>query len=65
MDVQIRFGKEECAVDMGQSGNYAAVEDAQIRLRGEECAVGMGQRSNSRDAVVKDAQSMLREKESA
>ncbi len=32
MDVQINLGKEECALDMEQRSNYAALKDAQIKL---------------------------------
>jgi hypothetical protein len=44
-DAKIKSLEEECAKDMGQRGNDAAVKDAQIKLKKEECASGMGQRS--------------------
>jgi hypothetical protein len=55
--------KEECALDMGQKSNDAAVKDARIKLSREECALDMGQKSN--DAAVKDAPIKLRREECA
>ena len=40
----IKSSEEECALDMGQRSNDAAVNDAQIKLKKEECSSGMGQR---------------------
>ena len=54
---------EECAGDMGQMSNYAAVTGAQIMLRMKDCASGMGQRSNY--AAVTGAQIMLKEEDCA
>jgi len=59
----IKSSEEECAKDMGQRSNDAAVKDSQIKLKKEECASGMGQRSN--DAAVKDAQIKLKKEECA
>ncbi len=54
---------EECALDMEQRANYAAMMDAQIWPKKEDCALGMEQRSN--DAELKDAQVLLKREECA
>ena len=56
MGAQIKLEMEECAFDMGQMSNDAAVKDAQIKLKMEECARSMGQRSNYINAAGKDVQ---------
>jgi hypothetical protein len=38
MDALIKFSKEECALGMGQSTNYATEQDAQIMSSKEEYA---------------------------
>ena len=42
-DAQINLIEEECAPDMEQRRNYAALKDAQINLIQEECVGDMGQ----------------------
>ena len=63
MDVQIKSSEEECAEDMEQGSNYAAVKVALTIHRGVECALDTEQRSN--DAAVRDAQIKLKEEECA
>ena len=53
MDAQPMQCKEECAFDMGQSGQNATAKVAQTKPSVEECALGMEQRSNN--AAARDA----------
>mmetsp|Transcript_21209 Transcript_21209/g.32751 ORF Transcript_21209/g.32751 Transcript_21209/m.32751 type:complete len:114 (+) Transcript_21209:205-546(+) len=45
-DAQINLIEEECAPDMEQRRNYAALKDAQIKSSKEEYVGGMGQRKS-------------------
>ena len=57
-DAQIKFTKEECALDMGQklNTNDAAVKDALIQLGREEYVSNMEQHGQRKNAELKDAQ---------
>ena len=59
-DAQINLIEEECAPDMEQRRNYAALKDALIQ---EECVGDMGRRGSF--AVVKDVRINLIQEEYA
>jgi len=54
-NAKILSSVEECAGDMEQRGNYAAVKGAIMKQKKEECALSTEQRRMRSYAAVKDA----------